>query len=90
MLHITSGDSFLLTIQLGQVEQLLAQQMADFEPTFVRVGKTLIINLRYVFYINAAQQKLQLLDAHLLRHDLAASRQALQDLKTYFDNMGKK
>ncbi len=90
MLHITSGDSFLLTSQLGQIEQLISQQMAGYEPTFVRVGKALIINLRYVFYINAAQQKLQLLDAHLLRHDLVASQQALRDLKVYFDSMGTK
>ncbi len=67
MLYLTNGEARLITAQLGQLEQLIDRQFAGEEPTFVRIGKTLIINIRYVFYINPTKQQLQMLDIRQTR-----------------------
>lgn len=81
MLYLTNGEARLITAQLGQLEQLIDRQFAGEEPTFVRIGKTLIVNIRYVFYINIPKQQLQMLDIRQTRHDLSVSQRALKELK---------
>lgn len=84
MLYLTNGEARLITAQLGQLEQLIDRQFAGDEPTFVRIGKTLIINIRYVFYINPTKQQLQMLDIRQTRHDLSVSQRALRELKEWW------
>ena len=48
----TSGDSRIVTLQLGQVEQLIAKQLSTTRSNFIRLGKSLIINRKYINYIN--------------------------------------
>lgn len=80
-LVFTYGESRVVTQQLGQIEALLSKQLAPADNCFIRIGKSLIINREYISYINPGKQQLVLADGHASSHMLAASREALKQLK---------
>lgn len=83
----TGGEMRMITYQLGQVEKLIAQQLpVETANNFVRIGRSLIINLSYVYYINLAKQQLVLSDAQNAKYTLTASRDALASLKTLIES----
>ncbi len=75
------GEMRMLTIQLGQLEKLIDNQLGDSKSNFIRIGKSLIINRSYIHYINIPKQKLILSDAYSVNHTVSASREALKQLK---------
>ena len=77
----TSGESRVVTMQLGQVERLLAEQLTNSGTDFIRIGKSLIINRNYISYINLTKQQLVLSDGLSTSHSLTASKEALKQLK---------
>ncbi|MCQ2608642.1 MAG: LytTR family transcriptional regulator, partial [Bacteroidales bacterium] len=68
-------------IQLGKVENEMNEQLGNQGGNLVRIGKSLIINLNYVYLIDIAKQKLVLSDCSKISYDLEASREALKSLK---------
>lgn len=96
-LHTIQGASFTLTMQLGQVERHIAATLAQTAVTapdavtapepvsFIRIGKSLIVNRRYICYINHPRQRLSLSDGRSFKHDLSASRDALKALKDFLE-----
>lgn len=48
---------------------------------FIRIGKSLIINRSYIYYINVPKQKLTLSDVSSFSHSVTASKEALKQLK---------
>ena len=80
------GRKHVVTIQLGDLEDLMNAQLGPRGRHLVRIGKSLIINIRYVFYINPAKKELVLSDCSHIEFRLSASKEALIGLKTYFDN----
>ena len=82
------GDELVVTYQLGQIETILASQFGDDDDTFVRIGKQLIVNINYIYYINITRQKLVLKDYSDRKYELSASREALKQLKALFENEG--
>ncbi len=80
------GEDFIVSLQLGQIEQLIAVQLHSSYGFFVRIGRGLIINMRYLCYINISKQKLYLLDASGRKYVQNASREALQQLKSITEN----
>ena len=42
------GGSRILTVQLGQLETLIARQLETDGNVFIRIGKSLIINRNYI------------------------------------------
>ncbi len=80
-LFLTGGEMRVVTFQLGQLEKILAAQLPDSDNNFVRIGRSLIINLNYVFYINLSKQQLIMADKDQGRYTLNASREALASLK---------
>ena len=80
------GEMRMISYQLGQVEKMIAAQLPDVTNTFVRIGRSLIINLNYVFYINLAKQQLILSDNQQGRYTLNASREALVALKELIES----
>jgi DNA-binding LytR/AlgR family response regulator len=76
-----NGETRLVTLQLGQVERLIANQVTAGNTNFIRIGKSLIINRQYVSYINIQKQQLSLTDGKTPSHTLTASREALKQLK---------
>ena len=79
------GRSILLSYQLGQLEDIISEQLADTGFDFIRLGRKLIVNMDYVHYIDTARQQLILSDCVSCRHELTASREVLAQLKAYIE-----
>lgn len=78
---LSGGEVRMVTFQLGQLERMIADQLQEEGRNFVRIGKSLIINLNNVFYINMPKQQLILNDNMQGRYTLSASKEALKALK---------
>lgn len=76
----------VLTSLLGNIERLIFQQLGKEGDMFVRIGKSLIINSSYIYYINPVKQKLILSDAATFSYQLTASKEALKQLKEHLEN----
>lgn len=70
--------------QLGKVEEAIQEQFSGQSIPLARVGKSLIINLRYVYLVDITHQRLLLMDCYGQRHELRASKEALTDLCEFF------
>ncbi len=75
------GETRIVSFQLGNIEQLIASHLGSEGNLFIRIGKSLIINRYYTYYINVPKQKLILSDAATFSYTLTASKEALRDLK---------
>ncbi|MBR1803860.1 MAG: LytTR family transcriptional regulator [Muribaculaceae bacterium] len=82
---LSGGEIRLLTMQLGQVERLIDAQLGTFKRNFIRIGKSLIINKNYVFYIHINRQQLILCDTYNGQYTVKASIEALRQLKTLIE-----
>ena len=83
------GRCRLVCMQLGQIEDLIGEQMGDTDGKFLRVGRSLIINTDYVYLIDVARQQLVLSDCKGSWHELTASREVLIKLKAYIETILK-
>ena len=83
------GKTALVSFQLGQVEDLIADQLGDNGGQFIRLGRGLIINIHFVYRIDIATQQLILSDCNGCYHELSASREVLIKLKAYMENLMK-
>ena len=77
--------SRMVSFQLGQIEDLIGDQLGDSGNNFIRLGRGLIINSDFVYSIDIAKQKLILSDCLDCYHELSASREVLIKLKAYLD-----
>ena len=77
--------SRMVSFQLGQLEDLIGEQLGDSGNNFIRLGRGLIINSDFVHYIDIAKQQLVLSDCLDCYHELSASREVLIKLKAYLD-----
>jgi DNA-binding LytR/AlgR family response regulator len=78
---LSDGDARLVTFQLGQLEKMMADQLGSAGNSFIRIGKSLIINRNYVYYINIPKQQLVLSDKAAAKYTVTASKEALKQLK---------
>ena len=83
------GKSALVSFQLGQVEDLIGDQLGDSGGQFIRLGRGLIINIHFVYRIDIATQQLVLSDCNGCYHELSASREVLIKLKAYMETLMK-
>ena len=81
------GRSQLVALQLGQIEDILEEQLGDGGGSFLRLGRKLIINIDYLFFIDVAKQQLILSDCAGSYHDLSASKEVLSTLKNYVEGL---
>ena len=70
-----------VTLQLGQIQEKLIEQLPEYKNDFARVGKSLIVNINYVYNINLTSQSLVLIDDKSNRYEDSASKEALKGLK---------
>ena len=80
-LLMSGGEIRMVTFQLGQIEEMINKQLPEMRSTFIRIGRSLIINLSYIYYINIPKQKLTLSDVASFNHTVTASKEALKQLK---------
>ena len=83
------GEQFIVSSQLGQIERLISEQLRSSYGYFIRIGRGLIINLRYLCYINVTRQKLYLLDSSGKKYVQEASREALVQLKNMTEKLNE-
>ena len=83
------GDIRMLSFQLGQIEKMIASQLGVEGNIFIRIGKSLIINRSYIYYINVPKQKLVLSDVETVNHTVTASREAFKQLKEFLEMEGR-
>ena len=79
-------DEHVFTFNLASFEKLIEQQLGTDAQTFIRLGKSLIINGKYIYYVNVTKQQIVLSDisfAH--KFTLSASKEALKALKTVLE-----
>ena len=81
--------SKMLSYQLGQLEDIIGEQLGDSGNNFIRLGRGLIINSDFVYSIDIAKQQLILSDCLDCYHELSASREVLIKLKAYLDALIK-
>ena len=74
----------MVTFQLGQIEEMIHKQLPEYKATFVRIGRSLIINLNHVYQINISRQCLVLQDRDST-YTLSASKEALKALKEFIE-----
>lgn len=79
----------IVSYQLGQIEDIIGDQLGDDGSNFIRLGRGLIINLDFVYWVDVAKQVLILSDCSSCYHELNASREVLLKLKAYIDAMVK-
>ena len=63
------------------IEKMISSQLGSEGKNFIRIGKSLIVNSSYIYYINVPKQKLVLSDVATFSHTVAASKEALKLLK---------
>ena len=77
----------LVTFQLGQLEGMIGEQLGERGSHFLRVGRSLIININYIYLIDVSKQQLVLSDCAGCYHELSASREVLIKLKAYMESL---
>lgn len=82
-LYLTNGNSYLLSFQLGQVESIIKEQLSYSTYSFVRVGKSLIVNVDEVLCVNVTKQTLEMSTTSGAKLLLSASREALKKLMAF-------
>ncbi len=88
---ITSdGDELLVSFQLGQVEQMIAEQLDDDAQAFIRIGRGAIINRNHIFIINIPRQHLCLRSEQGHRSTIEASKESLKQLKNLIEQERRK
>lgn len=81
----SDGNTRLVTYQLGQIADEIVSQLGDDGTVFLRLGRGLIINTEYIFFVDVSKQKLVLSDFRGHIHELSASKEALGKLKAYIE-----
>ncbi len=83
------GRKRIVSFQLGQIEDMIGDQLGGEGSNFIRLGRGLIINLDFVYWVDVAKQALILSDCNGCYHELSASREVLIKLKAYIDAIVK-
>ena len=83
------GEMRMLSYQLGNIEKMISSQLGAEGNVFIRIGKSLIINRSYIYYINIPKQRLILSDAKDFSHTVTASKEALKQLKELLEKEAK-
>ena len=81
--YLTNGNSYLLSHQLGQIESIIKEQLSYSTYSFVRVGKSLIVNVDEVLCVNITKQTLEMSTTSGEKLLLSASREALKKLMAF-------
>ncbi|MBQ1268257.1 MAG: LytTR family transcriptional regulator DNA-binding domain-containing protein [Muribaculaceae bacterium] len=86
---IANGEERTVTLQLGEIEELMSEQLESNGNNFIRIGRCLIVNYNYIYHINVSRQQLILSDNATFTYTLSASKEALKKLKEYVEEKHK-
>lgn len=83
---MADGKDRTVTCQLGRMEEMMQKQLQQDGRHLVRIGKSLIVNMNFITYINPAKKLIVLSDCRGLEFKQSASKEALSDLKLYLES----
>ena len=87
---LVGGEKRLVLFQLGQLEQMIGEQLAEEAKAFIRIGRSLIVNRNYIYYINLNLQILLMRDTSCHSHETRkVSRESLKKLKELIEGDGQ-
>lgn len=83
---LTNGTNLLLTTSMSNIEKILTGLQAKSKVmSFVRIGRSYIINLKHVLQVDVLRQRLVLCDPkHSTVYNLDVSKEALKQLKELY------
>lgn len=84
------GRRRIVTYQLGQLVDMINDQLGEAGEQFVRIGRSLIINQEFLHWIDITKQELVLSDCHGCYYELKASREVLVSYKAYLEAFNEK
>lgn len=85
-LYIVGEEERMVLGQLGQLERMIGDQLGEEASAFIRVGRSLIINRNYIYYINPSRQVLIMRDPNGHKHEIKkASHESLKNLKEFIE-----
>ena len=80
----------MLTMNLAHCMEELERQLGKEASTFIRIGKSLIVNRTHIFKVNVVRQQLVMSDMDVNEaFTLHASTEALRQLKTLLETQRK-
>ena len=79
------GRETVICLQLGQVEEMMHDQLGSSGDRYIRIGRGVIINIDYLHHTDISKQKQAKPDCKALRKEFSASRDALIKLKDYVE-----
>jgi len=87
---LIDNEQHLFSFNLSAFEKVIEQQLESDAQTFIRLGKSLIVNARYIYYINISKQQLILSDIGFAeKFTLSASKEALKALRNMLEKQLK-
>lgn len=86
MFTMTDQRKHTVILKLGEIEEMLGALAAESQSQFVRVGKSVIINLNYVLHVAPTRKCMVLSDCRTFELTLSASQEALSALKRYLES----
>ena len=54
---LVDKEEHLFSFNLASFEKIIEQQLGTDAQTFIRLGKSLIINGKYIYYVNVSKQQ---------------------------------
>lgn len=83
---LVDKDEHVFSFNLASFEKLIEQQLGTDAQSFIRLGKSLIINGKYIYYVNVSKQQIILSDSSFAsKFTLSASKEALKALKNVLE-----
>ena len=78
---------YVFTMNLAHSQQMMEDQLGKEAMTFIRIGKSLIVNREYIFKINVNKQQLVMSNMEVNQaFTLQASKEALKQLKALIES----
>ena len=87
---LINKETHLFSFNLATFEKIIEQQLGTYAQIFIRLGKSLIINANYIYYINVSKQQITLSDTCFEeKFTMTASKDALKALKAILEESTK-
>ena len=80
LVTLVNGEKLSLPFQLGQIGKMIDSQFGKERYLLPRVGRTLIVNARYVHIIDLTHQRMVLTDFVTFSYTMMPSLDSLQEL----------
>lgn len=82
--YTDSGTHMVMPFGLSKVETAIAQRLPE-NNFLLRLGRSHIVNIQYIYHVNMLKQSVLLADSHGQMHPLHFSRQVLQSLMEHLE-----